>query len=73
MDGEEGKDVSMWTGKREKMAGYGRGRGNYCRVGEKSERMAEYGRGKGKGLQSVEREEGKDGKVCTGKREKISE
>jgi hypothetical protein len=73
MDGEEGKDGRVWTGKRERMAGYGRGTGNgeQSMDGEEGS-MAELAK-RVKGWQSVEREEGKDGKVWTGKREKISE
>ncbi len=54
------------------MAEYGRGRGESGRVCEKSERMAECGRGRGKGWQSVDGEEGKDGKVWTGQRERMA-
>ncbi len=62
----------MWTGKRERIAECGRGRGKGWQSvdGEEGkddslwqwlkERMAERGRGRGKGWQSVGEEEGKD-------------
>jgi hypothetical protein len=53
------------------MAEYGRGRGKYGRVVEKSERMSVCGKGRGKGWQSVGEEEGKDGRVWTQKRERM--